>query len=471
MNTPLRLYLIFAAVSLAPLLMLLACREAAGVPLSCSLAGAAAAGLLAVFAGVKAVSAGLALPVARMGAAVRRFISGGYKLDAVMPGEGWREAGSLTAVLNRLLLELSAYRAFQISQVVEDRAKAAALIETITDGVLLTDDRGRLIYSNRMALGILGIEDQPDITLPGSVKQEAFVPVISAIMSSLENYLKAEVEVPVPCDPAQSMRVGRAPPPVLKSFRVTARKFELAAFSRPGRVISIRDVTLEKEIESARETFFHMITHDMRAPIASILGYADLLRKKISGEPDSEKWLQSILRSSVRLKGMIDDILNLIKLERREMRLDLSAVDAMDLCNRVREVHEPLAARKNITLTVSPPGKSVTFRADAALLERVITNLVGNSLKFTPGGGSINVSLSEGPGGAVFAVEDTGPGIPKENQKEIFEKYSQLEEHKYMGFGLGLAMCRMAVELHGGRIWVESEPGRGCRFLFSIPAR
>ena len=93
---------------------------------------------------------------------------------------------------------------------------------------------------------------------------------------------------------------------------------------------------------------------------------------------------------------------------------------------------------------------------------------MGNSLKFTPGGGSITLSTWEDKEKVFFAVEDTGPGIPENKRKEIFEKYSQMEEHKSMGFGLGLAMCKMTVELHKGDIWVESEVGKGSKFIFTV---
>ena len=144
-------------------------------------------------------------------------------------------------------------------------------------------------------------------------------------------------------------------------------------------------------------------------------------------------------------------------------------IDASALCGRVSEIHEPLAARKSIKFSVSPPPAAITFAGDMGLLERVITNLVGNSLKFTPAGGSVSISCRQVAEDVIFTVEDTGPGVPEAQRAEIFKKYSQMEEHKYMGFGLGLAMCKMAVELHKGRIWVESEVGKGSKFIFSIP--
>ncbi|MBI4801169.1 MAG: PAS domain-containing sensor histidine kinase [Elusimicrobia bacterium] len=400
--------------------------------------------------------------MAKVSASVKRFITSDYKLESVLPKEGWRESEDLISAFNRLTLELSAYHAFHLSQIVEERAKAEALVETIPDGVLLVDDRGRLIYSNKVALKMLGIP-KPDtsIALPGSVSREAFQVVLKDILTSQEDFLKAEVAVPHPDETYA----------IVRNFRVISRRFPLATLKAPGRVLIIRDVTVEKEIESARETFFHMITHDMRVPLTSIHGYASLLARFVSASPEADKCLRAILRSSVRLKGMIEDILNTIKLERGALKLRLDTVDAGVLCAQVFEIHEPLAALKSIKFSAVPPPSKIEFQGDSLLLERIITNLVGNALKFTPRGGVVTVHCRQEPGEVVFFIEDTGPGIPEDKQKEIFAKYTQLEEHKYLGFGLGLAMCRMAVELHKGRIWVQSSEGKGSKFIFSIPTK
>lgn len=423
---------------------------------------AAAAVLLSAFLGARAILQGMGAPLNRMSGAVKAFKAADYRLESPLVKEGWPETAGLISALNRLMLELGAYRSFHLNQVVEERAKAQALIETISDAVLLVDDRGRLIHSNKLALSILRVEaETQDIVFPDSAGEAVFRPVLRDILASQDNFVKAEVSVP--CGGAEQEC------PIYRDFRVMSNQFLLAAFRRPGRVIVIRDVTMEKEIESARETFFQMITHDMRAPLTSIQGYAELMEKCVPRSDRTEKYLSAIVNSSKRLNGMIEDILNTIKLERGGMALVLVNVDAASLCARVYEAYEPLAARRNMIFSVTLPEGVMPLSADARLLERVISNLVGNSLKFTPPGGSVKLSCLREGADAVFSVADNGPGIPKEKQTEIFEKFSQLEEHRYMGFGLGLAMCRMAVDLHGGRIWVDSQEGRGSTFSFSVP--
>lgn len=457
MNLNYRLGLILVSVSALPALVL------ALWPWPGAVYAAATFAIAATFGSVRVIMKGMVGPMARMSVVLKAFRDSDFRLDAPLPKEGWPETAVLVSALNRLMLELNAYRAFHLNQVVEERAKAQALIETISDAVLLVDDRGRLIHSNKLALKILKVPaDTQDIVLPDSVGEESFRPILAGILSSAENYIKAEVLVSG-SDPEHGVPVGR-------DYRVMSSQFLLAAFKRPGRVIVIRDVTMEKEIESARETFFHMITHDMRAPLASIQGYAELMGKHVAPTERTEKYLHAIKTSSKRLNGMIEDILNTIKLERGSMNLVSESVDAASLCERVSELYSPLATRRNIAFSCPQPEHKVSLNGDARLLERVICNLVGNSLKFTPNGGEVTFSCGLDGETVVFSVADNGPGIPEDKQNEIFGKYSQLEEHKYMGFGLGLAMCKMAVELHGGRIWVESQEGKGSKFSFTVPA-
>ena len=404
------------------------------------------------------ISNRIIVPINNMVSGVKGFLRTQH-LDQVIAQQGWPEIKVLVGVLNRLMLELQAYRAFQLNQIVEEKGKAQALIDTISDGVILVDDRGSLIYSNNTALKLLGIPKiAPEVSVPRSVKNEAFFKGLTDMMALKEKYLRIEIDAPVETETST----------VLKSFRIISNQFLLATLKRPGRVLIIRDITSEKEIEKAKEDFFHMITHDMRAPLSTLQGYTELLMKKIPSSPSTDKYLTSMLYSSRRLRGMIDDILNTTKLERGNMTLSLDQVDAGAIVTRVRENHEPVAGPKNIKLSVVLPPSPIIVTADPGLLERVITNLMGNSLKFTPGGGSITLSTWEDKEKVFFAVEDTGPGIPENKRKEIFEKYSQMEEHKSMGFGLGLAMCKMTVELHKGDIWVESEVGKGSKFIFTV---
>lgn len=407
---------------------------------------------------VMLISNRIILPINNMVNGVKKFLKDKH-LDEVIPQEGWPEIKALVGILNRLMLELQAYRAFQLNQIVEEKNKAQALIDTITDGVILVDDRGGLIYCNQTALKLLGIAKMDNtVVLPRSIKNEAFFAEFGAILASKEKLLKSELDAPL----------FGSNPPIRKSYRVITNQFMLATLKRPGRVVIMRDITSEKELETAKEEFFHMITHDMRSPLATIQGYVEMLMRKVPSSPGIDKYFKSMLYSSRRLRGMIDDILNTTKLQRGTMTLALDKVNAGELITRVKDNHEPVATPKNIRMAAVLPAQNFEFYADPTLLERVLTNLVGNSLKFTPSGGSITLGAERDEEKVSIWVQDTGVGIPADKRDMIFEKYSQMEEHKSQGFGLGLAMCKLTVELHGGRIWVESEVGKGSKFIFTV---
>jgi len=403
------------------------------------------------------ISSRIIKPINNMSEAVKSFLKE-QVLEKVIPQEGWPEIKNLVSILNRLMLELQAYRAFQLNQIMEEKNKAQVLIDTIPDGVLLLDNRNSIIYANITALKLLGINTKAQpVILPRSITNEIFAQEFEKLLSKKDKFTKIELDSP-------SIDNKN----IIKSYRVISSQFMLATLKKPGRIIIIRDITSEKEVEKAKEDFFHMITHDMRAPLSTIQGYIEILHKKFPSSPSTDKYFQNILYSSKKLRGMIDDILNTTKLERGTMTLQLDKVSAKELINRVRDNHVPVALPKNINLKVENPEPDFEFYCDPALIERVITNLVGNSLKFTPQGGEITIGASSDENFVTIWVKDTGPGIPDDKKEMIFEKYSQMEEHKSQGFGLGLAMCKMTVELHKGKIWVESELGKGSKFIFTI---
>ena len=457
----LKIYVFLCAATLLPPAVYAACLFTFGLGALPAALAAAGAALGASYAAAVYISKGLSAPVARVAAGIKKFIADNYRLETALSREGWPEAGALISSANRLMLELGAFRAFQINQVLEERGKAQALIETMPDGALLLDDKGGIIYSNRIALALLGISKvSPEVSVPGSVAVRVFSEALTGILASGEKYLRVSVELPAPAGPP-------GPP---HTFLLIASQFALATMKKPGRVIVLRDVTQEMELEKTKETFFQMITHDMRAPLSSILGYTQFLATLVQNTPGAEKFITTIIGATTRLNGMITDILNTTKMERGSMTLTMEKIDAGKLAAKAAEAYSPGASKKKVELKALPPAAVTEFEGDAGLLERVVSNLVGNALKFTEAGGTVTLACGASDGMVRFTVADTGPGIPGDKLELVFEKYAQMEEHRSLGFGLGLAMCKMAVELHKGRIWVESEVGKGSSFIFTVPS-
>jgi len=225
-----------------------------------------------------------------------------------------------------------------------------------------------------------------------------------------------------------------------------------------------------RELESLRDSLVHMVIHDMNSPITVILGILEMLSNSSGGHLDEAKrGLAEMAHSSTqKLADMVSQLLAVSRLEAGEMHLDKTQCN---LAQTIQTAVQPLtvvSGKRTITVNAQP---DIHTLCDKNIVQRIIVNLVGNALKFIPEDGEVKITLSTSNGEARVSVADNGPGIPKEFQQRIFEKFGQVDskQNKQHGTGLGLAFCRLAVEAHGGKIGVESEVGQGSTFWFTLP--
>jgi signal transduction histidine kinase len=241
-----------------------------------------------------------------------------------------------------------------------------------------------------------------------------------------------------------------------------------------------------EDLQKLRDDLTHMIVHDLRTPLTSFLTGLQSVPMMGALNPDQSECLAMATDGGTDLLGMINELLDISKMEDGSLQLDLKPVEPPAVVERALSQLEHLGHDKELTLQREIAPALPALQADEEKLIRVLVNLCGNAIKFTPARGSITVRVhpaafaasANGPvetsgNGIVFSVTDTGEGIPPAYFERIFEKFGQVETRKSgqkMSTGLGLTFCKMAVEKHGGRIWVESEPGRGSTFSFSLPA-
>lgn len=220
----------------------------------------------------------------------------------------------------------------------------------------------------------------------------------------------------------------------------------------------------------AREDVLAFVSHDLKNPLTSVVMNATLLERATPEGPVGEKLrrhTQMIVRAADRMNRLVHDLLDWASLRAGHLTLSLGDVEIGPLLAEIEALLQPVAVGRKQTLTVS--SCNVVVRADRDRLMRVLSNLVGNALKFTPEGGTITVTARRDGAEVRFAVQDTGPGIPPAELAHVFERYYRAKQAGAEGTGLGLAIAKGIVEAHGGRIWAESEVGRGSTFGFTIP--
>lgn len=238
-------------------------------------------------------------------------------------------------------------------------------------------------------------------------------------------------------------------------------------------VAMIEDVTARRAAEQTREELTHTIVHDLRSPLTTITTSLELLQSGLLGDLSSRQAevVQLAQSGAQRMLQMIDTILDVSRLEAGQMPLQRIALELSDLVADVVRLQGPLADDKQVRLASDLPVTLPLVWADVNIIERVLQNLVGNAIKFTPAGGVVCVSarLAEGdPSKVLVSVSDTGPGIPPELKGRLFTKFATGQQ-RGRGTGLGLAFCKLALEAHGETIWADSTYGQGATFTFSLP--
>jgi signal transduction histidine kinase len=232
---------------------------------------------------------------------------------------------------------------------------------------------------------------------------------------------------------------------------------------------------LYRELEAAsrhKSDFLATMSHELRTPLNAIIGFSEVLHEQMFGELNERQvaYVRDVLEAGRHLLSLINDVLDLAKIEAGRMELELSEVAIPDILRSAVSMHSESASRNGIALAVTTEPSEIEITADERRVRQIVFNLLSNAVKFTPADGRVDVSARLDDGQVEIAVADTGPGIPAEDLEMIFEEFEQsVDGKKEEGTGLGLPLSLKLVELHGGRLWVESEVGRGSTFRFTLP--
>ena len=271
---------------------------------------------------------------------------------------------------------------------------------------------------------------------------------------------------------AQSVNEGefKVPPRVIHWLSLPVQ----VGIKSLGRLVVLRDMTNERAVERLRDDMTHAMVHDLRNPLTGISASLGLLMSGVTGavSPSQREILEIANRSARRMTELVNAILDVNRLESGRMPLQRKLVAINLLAMDVIQMETAVASERGIRTESDVPVSLPGVWADEALIRRVLQNLIGNAIKFTPPGGRVRVSArseDKPKRQVVLSVSDTGTGIPLEIQPRLFQKFAAGEQEEH-GSGLGLAFCKLAVEAHEGRIWVESTSEHGTTIAFSLAA-
>ena len=350
--------------------------------------------------------------------------------------------------------------AFNLRQTIESLSQAKSRLEavlgTMVSGVMFMDAGGKVSLVNEAARRIFGIppsfEGKPYEEV---LRNYALSEKIAGVMESGEA-VQAEVSIVYPKE--KTLDVCVTP---------------MSNGSHTGVVVVFHDITELKRLEKARSDFVANISHELKTPITSVKGFAETLLDGALNDPSSAReFIEIIFRESSRLDALVKDLADLSYLESSQKPLQTVFMDLREPVGESVRKATLRASAAGIVVTSHLPGTPVMCSVDPVRMEQVMDNLLDNALKFTPGGGNIDIFLDQDESSARIAVRDNGPGIPEADLPRIFERLYRVDKarsRKAGGTGLGLSIVKHIVEAHGGRVWAESQYGNGSTFHVVLP--
>ncbi len=418
-----------------------------------SILGAALVGLI--------TARGLSRPILNLIVGAEKVAEGDFTHKVMVKTHD--ELLTLADTFNFMTQKLREYNDLQIDRIIAEKTKTEAVIYSIADGIVMTDFSGRIVLMNRQAREMLQVRGEEVLgkNLMDYIVDQRIAQSLREIIEQKEKTVVREVDL--------------SQGPYRKFIKTGTNIVRTEKGKNLGVVTVLHDITLEKEIEKMKEDFVHSITHDLRSPMTSIRGFVEVLLDGSAGKISEEQreFLRIIDGSGRKLLEMINNILDVAKLEAGKMKLDLTDFDTRETVERVVKIMEPQAVKSGVKLLSQGLEAVPKIRADSELMERVIMNLVSNAIKFTPSEGRVDVIGQDFPDRIQITVADTGQGIPPDYLDKVFDKFQQvgMGSDEKRGTGLGLTIAKYGVEVHLGKIWAESEMGKGSRFSFWIPKK
>ena len=367
--------------------------------------------------------------------------------------------------LSKAIDEIAIQFRNRIDEVSKERDYLQTLFKGMAEGVLVVDERGRILVANHALRQLLHLPlSVTNRTALEIVRNAQLEEVIRNVIQQ-GNSTSFELNLPLPLGKTFEVNVVR----IMASPEEKKKEPE----GIRGAIAVFHDITRLKELERVRQDFVANVSHELRTPLTTIKGYAETLLEGALQEEVATQFVQVIKRHTDRLTKIVEDLLTLSKIEGKEFQLKSEDVLVIGIIDDAIDLVKEMSERKGISIRKSDISPSLSVHADRNYLEQVLINFFDNAIKYGREGGEIAISATENDRKEVeFSVRDNGPGIPKEDLPRIFERFYRVDRGRSQelgGTGLGLSIVKHLVQAHGGRVWAESQLGVGSTFHFTIP--
>jgi PAS domain S-box-containing protein len=414
-------------------------------------------------------------PIASLQSLALPLLAGGRLIGIIQvagaPGQalGAAQRDLVSALAERLAGAIDYAQISNLTRSEQERTRA--LVDASNDAIVMLDPRGAATMINRRAKYFFGLAERDVIgRSPDQLRamfqlifedSAAFDTWLTPLLTSIDE--RAVIE----------LHVVRAEPRLLQCFTAPVLDSQDRLL---GRLLVFRDITREREVEQMKTDFVSIVSHELRTPLTSIRGALQLVLGRSMNDsslpPRTRELLDISLKNSERLIRLINDILDISKIEQGSIQLRRVALDPADLCRAAAQEVAAFADGRDIAIDVRVDSGLPPINADRDRALQVLANLLSNAIKFSEPGQRVELTTRVDTAAVVFAVRDFGRGIAPEDHQRIFDKFHQIDSsltRNVGGTGLGLAICRALVAEHGGQIWVESILGKGATFAFTLP--
>ncbi|MCU9298313.1 ATP-binding protein [Pseudomonas aeruginosa] len=412
--------------------------------------------LLIGFVTAHSIARRFGAPIETLARAADRIGEGDF--DVTLPMTNVAEVGQLTRRFGLMAEALRQYRKTSVEEVLSGERRLQAVLDSIDDGLVIFDNQGRIEHANPVAIRQLFVSNDPHGKRIDEILSD--VDVQEAVEKALLGEVQDEAMPDLVVDVAGESRL---------------LAWSLYPVTHPGghsvgAVLVVRDVTEQRAFERVRSEFVLRASHELRTPVTGMQMAFSLLRERLDFPAESREadLIQTVDEEMSRLVLLINDLLNFSRYQTGMQKLELASCDLVDLLTQAQQRFIPKGEARRVSLQLELGDELPRLQLDRLQIERVIDNLLENALRHSSEGGQIHLQARRQGDRVLIAVEDNGEGIPFSQQGRIFEPFVQVGRKKG-GAGLGLALCKEIIQLHGGRIAVRSQPGQGARFYMLLP--